>query len=325
MRILVGTVGQSILASEDEGESWQRLAPRNGVHSDGVVRTLVNDPRKPRVIMAGTDKGILVSEDGGRCWEGLGGPLSGQQVWRIAFHPADEKVLFAGTGTPSRPGIYRSGDGGQTWAELDVDIAEECDNVGVPRITDIAIDPLNPQNMYASIEVDGARRSTDGGRTWSAIDPNIFKNPDHHAVVVSPGPPKTVYIVVNNEIHISRDEGVSWQKVGVRERFPYHHVRDLVVDPEDPRTAWATIGVSTPGRTGALARTRDGGETWDTVDMPVQPNSAMWVLRMQPDKPGTMLAGSRYGYLYRSDDGGQTWAKQWREFSEISSIVWSPN
>ncbi|HLQ33053.1 MAG TPA: hypothetical protein VK457_10220 [Chloroflexota bacterium] len=325
MRIMVGTIGQSILATDDDGEHWQRLAPRNGVHSDGIVRTLVSHPADPRVLLAGTDKGILRSEDGGRCWEGLGGPLSDQTVWRIAFHPKDKEVLFAGTGTPSRPAIYRSGDSGQTWAELDCDIASDCDNVGVPRVTDIAIDPLAPDNMWASIEVDGARHSTDGGRTWSAVDPKVITNPDHHAVVVSPGPPKSVFIVVNNEIWVSRDEGASWQPVGVKQRFPYHHVRDLVIDPADPRSAWATIGDATPGRTGSLARTRDAGDTWDFVDMPVQPNSAMWVLRMQADTPGLMLAASRYGYLYRSDDAGQTWAKLWREFSEVSSIVWSPN
>src|SRR5712692_6956680 len=226
MRIMVGTIGQSILATDDDGEHWQRLAPRNGVHSDGIVRTLVSHPADPRVLLAGTDKGILRSEDGGRCWEGLGGPLSDQTVWRIAFHPKDNEVLFAGTGTPSRPAIYRSGDRGQTWAELDCDIAPDCDNVGVPRVTDIAIDPLAPDNMWASIEVDGARHSTDGGRTWSAVDPKVITNPDHHAVVVSPGPPKSVFIVVNNEIWVSRDEGASWQPVGVKQRFPYHHVRD---------------------------------------------------------------------------------------------------
>ncbi|HEX6511845.1 MAG TPA: hypothetical protein VF157_06080 [Chloroflexota bacterium] len=322
---MVGTVGQSILATDDDGEHWQRLAPRNGVHSDGIVRTLVTHPADPRIIFAGTDKGILRSEDGGRCWESLGGPLADKTVWRIALQPTDHRVLFAGTGTPSRPRLFRSGDSGQTWAELDAHIADECDNVGVPRITDIAINPAAPDDIWLSIEVDGARHSADGGRTWTAVDPNVIKNPDAHAVVVSPGPPNSVFLVVNNEIHVSRDDGATWQPVRVRERFPYHHVRDLVLDPLQPGKAWATIGDATPGRTGALARTEDSGETWDFIEMPVQPNSAMWVLRMQPDTPGLMLAASRYGCLYRSDDAGQSWAKQWREFSEVASIAWSPN
>jgi hypothetical protein len=40
--------------------------------------------------------------------------------------------------------------------------------------------------------------------------------------------------------------------------------------------------------------------------------------------PDTVFAASRYGYLYRSEDGGDSWHKLWREFSEISSVLWVP-
>ena len=45
----------------------------------------------------------------------------------------------------------------------------------------------------------------------------------------------------------------------------------------------------------------------------------------QPFNPQVIFAASRYGYLYRSDDGGESWSKLWREFSEISSLLWMPN
>ena len=51
----------------------------------------------------------------------------------------------------------------------------------------------------------------------------------------------------------------------------------------------------------------------------------MWVVHLQPTDPKVVFAGSRYGYLYRSDDSGDTWSKLWREFSEISSVVWIPS
>ncbi|HLG73583.1 MAG TPA: hypothetical protein VK009_24455 [Chloroflexota bacterium] len=322
MRILVGTIGQSILASDDDGEHWQRLGPRNGIQSDGIVRTLLSHPDDPQIILAGTDQGILRTEDGGRCWERVGEGLRNSTVWRVAFHPTDKNVLFAGTGTPTRPAILRSRDGGASWEDLNAPIAADCDNVGVPRVTDIAVDPKNPDSIWAGIEVDGALHSTDGGRTWSVVDRQAIPNLDVHAVVINDG---AVFVVVNNEIYASHDDGASWEPVGVRTSFPHRHVRDLVVSPTNSRSAWATCGDFTPGTTGSLARTSDAGKTWQFVDMPVQPNSAMWVVRMQPDTPNLMLAASRYGYVYRSDDAGQTWSKWGREFSEVSSIVWSPN
>jgi hypothetical protein len=48
----------------------------------------------------------------------------------------------------------------------------------------------------------------------------------------------------------------------------------------------------------------------------------MWTVSVPPSAPETVFAASRYGYLYRSDDGGDSWRKLWREFGEVSSIVW---
>lgn len=323
MRTLVGTVGQSILATED-GERWGRLGPGQGFHSDAIVRTLVNHPDQPHVLWAGTDQGILRSEDAGRRWQRLDGPLAGRQVWRISLHPTDQQVVYAGTGTPSPAQIFRSDDRGATWRQLEVDIARECAAVGVPRVTDIAIDPLDTSRLWASIEVDGMRRSTDGGETWQRIDGPIT-NPDGHAASVSAGPPKTVVLTVNNEIFLSYDDGASWQAVGVKQHFPHTHIRDVVFDAADPCKAWAAIGDATPGTTGVLMRTDDSGRTWQPVEMPVPPNSAMWVIRTQADDPNLMLAASRYGYLYRSTDRGASWTKLAREFSEVTSIVWVPD
>jgi len=97
-----------------------------------------------------------------------------------------------------------------------------------------------------------------------------------------------------------------------------------MVQPDDPKTVFLTIGDSTPGRIGTVMRSKDVGKTWESLNLSVQPNSAMWTVHAQPDHPKTMVAGSRYGYLYRSDDGGDTWRKLWRELSEINSVLALP-
>jgi photosystem II stability/assembly factor-like uncharacterized protein len=106
--------------------------------------------------------------------------------------------------------------------------------------------------------------------------------------------------------------------------FPWVYCRGIAVKPNDPSTVFVAIGDSTAGRTGTVMQTTDTGATWKSLDLPVAPNSAMWVVTVQPEDENIVFAASRYGYLYRSDDGGETWAKLWREFSEVSSVLWTP-
>jgi photosystem II stability/assembly factor-like uncharacterized protein len=321
--ILVGTVGQGIMRSRDDGATWQRVGIGQGMHSDAMVRALVNHPHRPEMMYAGTDKGVYCSDDAGEKWRQLGGPLAQYAVWALTINPTMSEVMFAGTGTPTPATVFRSTDGGQSWEERPAGIAAECPNVGIPRVTGIAIDPQDQRQIWVGVEVDGARHSTDGGDTWTATN-GAIPNPDVHNVAVAGGPPKTVFIVVNNEVYTSTDEGASWRSLHVREVFPWTYPRGIAVQPGNPKTVFVTIGDSTPGRVGAVMRSKDAGQTWESLALPVQPNSAMWVVHLQAADPNVVFAGSRYGYLYRSDDGGDSWRKLWREFSEISSVLWTP-
>ena len=204
--ILVGTVGQGVMMSRDDGESWTRASVRHGMHSDCIVRCLTSDPRSPDVVYAGTDKGLYRSDDGGGQWGLLDTPMKGSMVWSMAIDPVDPDTMFAGTGTPSKPGIYRSTDAGKSWGRLAVDIAADCPNVGIPRPTGISIDPTNHRRVWVGLEVDGVRHSADGGETWSKVNGQI-PNQDVHNVLVVAGPPKAVFTVVNDDVWRSTDDG----------------------------------------------------------------------------------------------------------------------
>ncbi len=321
--VLVGTVGQGIMRSGDGGESWGRAGITSGLHSDALVRDLANHPDRPGIVFAGTDKGLYRSEDAGMNWRLVDTPMSGSSVWAVTVDNADPNLMFAGTGTPNPCGVFRSTDGGKTWEKRPVDIAEECPNVGVPRVTGIAIDPTNHRDIWVGLEVDGLRHSSDAGDTWESIN-GAIPNPDVHNVAVTGGPPRTVVVVVNNDVYTSDDNGANWDRLGIREVFPMTYPRGIMVQPEKPNVIFVTIGDTTPGRTGTIMRTKDTGKTWENLSLPVEPNTAMWTVNIQSTDPQVVFAGSRYGYLYRSDDGGDSWNKVWREFSEISSVMWLP-
>jgi photosystem II stability/assembly factor-like uncharacterized protein len=323
MTILVGTVGQGIMRSPDGGETWHRQSIGQGLHSDATVRTLAHHPRRPETVYAGTDQGLYLSDDAGAKWRVTDSQLSPFAVWSLAMDAVEPDLMFAGTGTPTPSRLFRSTDGGKNWEERPAKIADECPNVGIPRVTGIAIDPINRRSIWLGIEVDGVRHSADGGDTWTTVN-GAIPNPDVHNVAVTPGPPKTVLVVVNNEVYRSTDDGGTWQALRVRESFPWTYPRGIAVQPGNGQTIFLTIGDTTPGRIGTVMRSRDAGQTWEPLALPVPANSAMWVVHLGAADPKVVFAGSRYGYLYRSDDGGDTWRKLWREFSEIASVLWIP-
>ena len=147
MSILVGTVGQGIMRSADGGETWQRVGIYQGMHSDALVRCIVADPGHLGRAFAGTDKGLYRSEDAGETWNLVASPLSDFCVWSLAIDPSEPETMFAGTGTPYPAAIFRSSDGGTSWEQRPVQVAEECPNVGVPRVTGIAIDPVDRRSI----------------------------------------------------------------------------------------------------------------------------------------------------------------------------------
>src|SRR5262249_34834328 len=160
-----------------DGETWTRASVRHGMHSDCIVKALHADPSHQSRVLAGTDMGLYESRDAGATWRVLDTPMNGSMVWSIAIDPGDPSVVFAGTGTPSQPAIYRSTDGGKSWKRLAVEIAKECPNVGTPRPTGIAIDPTDRRHVWVGLEVDGVRHSADGGDTWTNVNGQI-PNPD---------------------------------------------------------------------------------------------------------------------------------------------------
>lgn len=329
LTILVGTVGQSVMRSTDDGRNWERVGPRRGFPYEALVRCLAVHPRQPNVIFAGTERGLYRSDDRGQRWRLIDSPLTSHHLWALAIDPVEPEIMFAGSGTPTPATIFRSIDGGKSWQPLAVEIAKECENVGTPRVTAIAIDPEERRNVWVGLEVDGARVSTDRGETWS--DVAALRGKDVHNIAVSGGGAKSVLIVVNREIYRSRDGGASWEAMRAQERIPWGYprsqtyLRAIALHPSHEGALLLGIGDATPGTAGAIARSRDLAESWELLPLPTRPNSTIWAFGTHPADPRVVFAGSRYGYLYRSDDGGQSWTKLAREFSEIAAVRWVPN
>ena len=218
--ICVGTVGSGLWLSPDGGDSVA-TGCATGCTSESRVFGLTVHPTEPRTVFAGADDGIYRSRDGGQSFTRLDSPMNASDVWRIAIDPTDPDIIFAGT----RPAaLFRSTDGGRNWRKLPAEIVDECPNVGVPRVTALTVDPSDPRVVWAGIEVDGVRRSTDGGESWSRITNGIY-DLDIHDIAVTVNGATTVLTSTPGEIFASADRGESWQGLGMRDQFCLRYCR----------------------------------------------------------------------------------------------------
>ncbi|MBV9579706.1 MAG: hypothetical protein JO057_14045, partial [Chloroflexi bacterium] len=160
--LYVGTVGSSMWASEDGGQTWIRNYGR-GLYGECRVFSLTSQPANGSSVLAGTDQGIYRWRRADQSWQHLPSPMDDTQIWSLVQSPHDAAVLLAGT---RKADLFRSEDAGQTWSRVPADLATECAAVEVPRVTQIVFDPEDPDLVWAGVELDGVWRSQDAGRTF---------------------------------------------------------------------------------------------------------------------------------------------------------------
>lgn len=323
---LVATAGQAVLRSADNGATWHRLGLRQALEFDAVVRSLCAHPQQPATVYAGTDIGLCVSHDTGGTWQQVNSPFNGQTVWKVAVDPRNPQRLFVGTGAPSRAVLWRSLDGGASWSRANVDIPELCAGVNRPRLLAFAFDPTDAARLWFGLEEGGLFHSTDGGEQWTRVDERLLWNyhTDIHAIHVLPNHGrKTVVVVCVNAVYCSTDDGLTWTGMLPSESHGLYYARAIAAPRDSEDTLYLSLSDGTPGTTSQVLVTRDAGKRWQPLPLPQQPNSCIWALNVCADDPSRVIAGTKYGHLFTSTNAGLSWQKQWRDFSEITDVLWT--
>ena len=242
--ILAGTTGNGLWRSRDGGETWgwgQGSLTFLDVHVYGIAV----HPLDPAVVYIGTDTGLHRSIDRGGMFESVEGPMTGGDVWRIAFDPVDPDTILVGT----RPGhIHRTRDAGKSWETLPADIAETGEPAGKTRLTGLQVDPDDREQIWGCIEVDGARRSRDGGATWTHELVDFTR--DFHWLSILPGAPKRIFFTTPGYVVRSDDGGESFEKVDIPTPYPSPYFREMYVKPDDPSVLLLGVGEHVFGATG---------------------------------------------------------------------------
>ncbi len=324
--MLVATASQGVIRSADNGKSWHRIGLSQPIEFDGVVRSLDVDPQNPTVIYAGCDAGLCRSDDVGSNWTLVDSPFNGQTVWKVAVDPNNSQRIFVGTGAPSRARLWRTLDGGKTWANVGIEVPEFCAGVNRPRLLAFAYNPKNPQKAWFGLEAGGLFRTEDGGESWEQVNDRLLweYNADVHAIKVLPDEHETVVVVCVNAVYTSQDGGETWQGMLPKKEFGLYYARAIATTPHDSNTLFLSISDGTPGTQSKIIVSRDGAKSWQPTRVDKEPGSCFWGIHANAGNPQELIAGTKYGELYVSKDGGENWCKEWRTFPEISDVLWVP-
>jgi photosystem II stability/assembly factor-like uncharacterized protein len=316
-RIYVGTIGEGLWRSVDGGETFTRAA--DGMFVECHIRALVVDPRNDRVLYLGSEQGLFRSDDGADNRRRDDSPHDGLQIWSILQLPAAPDTILVGT-CPAR--LFRSDDAGRSWREADVRMRPDCPRIMWTRVTSLCAHSRDPNTVWAGVEIDGLYRSRDAGRSWQPTGSGLSSQ-DIHALAYVAGPNRLL-ASTNNDLNISLDDGDTWQPQQLRQKLPLPYFRGLVATSCGPEHLLLGNGDAPPGTTGLVARSLDGGATWQPATFPGRANSTMWNIAIHPADANLVYASSVSGQLYRSTDGGASWTKLAREFGEIRALAWTP-
>ncbi len=320
--LYAGTIGQSVWRSTDIGKTWHRVS--NGMFPEADIRAIVVHPTDSNVLYAGTEKGVVKTTDGGNNWAQLPSEMDSREVWSLAIHPTEPDILFAGT-CPSA--FFKTTDGGKTWQKLNAELAEECEGIPIiPRVTTIIIDPEDHDTVYAGIEIDGMRLSTDAGKTWHNRSEGLSSQ-DIHGLTVVPGEQKTLVAATNNDVCITTDMH-HWTPLKVRDHFPWPYCRAAFYLNGDSAKVFIGAGNGPPGDQGGIFYMRDAAAAsdadaiqWDRSDIGMISNSTIWCFGSNPSVDGLLIACSVSGQLFLSEDNGGSWTKLAHEFGEVRALA----
>ncbi|WP_158277501.1 YCF48-related protein [Opitutus sp. ER46] len=185
-----------IAVSRDAGETWHRA--QAGIKRAYTQSIIVDRTRAGRVL-AGTELGIYLSEDGATTWTKVF--ASTKTVHDVRQSPHDPRVFLAAT---QAEGLQRSTDGGKTWQELTgVGRAHTLHNVG--------FDPADPRRLIVAGWNCGVLVSEDDGATWTPRNDGL-PNAQVWRVGVDPDFPGRLYASVNQSpVYASDDFGRTWK------------------------------------------------------------------------------------------------------------------
>jgi photosystem II stability/assembly factor-like uncharacterized protein len=243
----------------------------------GRIRAFAIDPGQPQLIYAATwSAGVYRSVDEGVSWLPVLTHKGKFDVEALAIDPQSPNIVYAGT----TAGLYKSTDRGSTWSIYGTGL----------NFLSVAVDPQSSLVLYAGTNGTGARKSTDGGVSWTAVlDGQI--DAFVSAVAVDPRDSNRLFFGSDVGMWASADSGSSWTKWTMV-------ARSFAFDPRNPGVMYVTGD--------GVYRSTDNGENFTRMSIDVGDGMYDLSMAIDPSVSTTIYVGSYTG-LWKSTDSGATW------------------
>lgn len=320
--VAVGSGG--VWKTDNAGTTWTPIFDDQPSYSTGCIALA---PSQPEIVWVGTGEnvggrhvaygdGVYKSEDGGSTWKNMGLKKS-EHISEIVIHPENPNVVWVAAQGPlwnkgDERGLYKTTDGGTTWKKV-------LGNDEWTGVTDIMIDPRNPQVLYAATwdrhrtvaalmgggPGTALYRSDDGGETWSKLTNGLPKsNMGKIGIAISPQHPDVVYAAIELDrttgaVYRSENRGASWVKMSntVSGGTGPHYYQELYASPHKfDRLYLMNVRVLT---------SEDGGKTFNQLKEDDK-HSDNHAIAFKMSDPEYIMLGTDAG-IYESFDLATTW------------------
>lgn len=303
--IFAGAEAHGLYRKEAGETRWEELG--DGLPPLPQPRPIAIHPDNPDIVFVGTQRGVYRSVDRGDHWQRMNLP-EGRVVWSLAFHPHNAQMMYLGT---EGSDVYTSQGGGENWDYLSTIVNSDAVQMAFAmRILGFAMETGNPENMYAALEVGGAARSHDGGKTWTLLNRDLAGDVDLmdlHGVAVGAADCGTLFIANRVSVLRSHDRGDSWENVHLERFSPIAYSRGVQMAPHDPNTLYACVGVNFGSESGGVVRSTDLGESWERIDHDISPQSTIFGVAINRQQPEQICFCTRKGQVFHTSDNGATW------------------
>jgi len=356
------------IASTDDRDAWSLEGP---TFLGQQCHHIVLDPRDRKTLLCASRQWhlgptVFRSSDGGQTWKEAATPPQfvkgeprGRAVdhvfWLTPGHASEPGVWYAGT---SPKGLFRSEDGGVTWAPVAGfnDHPEQHKWVGSDKdetpdggkLHSILVDAKDPSHLYLAMSGGGIFESTDRGADWRPLNSGVatdFFPPkddgseyeyghDPHCVVQHPLAPDRLWHQNHCGLYRLDRPDRRWQRVGKAMPAEVGDIGfPIVVHPRDPDTAWVfpmdgggDWPRTSPGGKPAVYKTRDAGATWQRCDEGMPREQAWWTVKRQAmcaddGAPLGLYFGTTSGEIWATADEGASFRCLFRHLPHIYAVT----